>query len=174
MSLVTGPYFLKNEVGVVKISQSQEPPSFPRRIRNVLKALFTSDYSGPYHYVVLAKIGTLHNVQKLAEILKEQYTLVKTIVPRREQTAAISDLQGTSPELVFKADTLHAAITPTKATLYQKTVAPFTLHDVALREIILEWYPNQYTMFFFAKEPEFTIQTTPTDPPQEAVSQDQP
>ena len=73
---------------------------------------------------------------------------------------------------MFKADTLHAAITPTKATLYQKTSAPFTPRDVALREIILKWYPNQYTMFFFAKEPEFTIQTTPTTEPQENLRQD--
>lgn len=108
----------------------------------------------------------MHKVQKLAGILKQQYTPVKTIVPRREQTAALSDLQGTTPELVFKADTLYAAITPTKATLYQKATAPFTSRDVSLREIILEWYPNQYTMFFFAKEPEFTMQAAPTDQPQ--------
>ena len=115
--------------------------------------------------MVLAKIGTLHKVQELAESLKQQYKQVKTIVPQRKQTASLSDLQGTSPEVVFKADTLFAAITPTKATLYQKTAAPFTLRDVALRETILKWYPNKYTMFFFAKEPEFTIQTTSTTEP---------
>ena len=137
-----------------------------------MKGLFTSDYSGPYHYVVLAKIGTLHDVQKLADSLNQEYTLVKTIVPRREQTATLSDLQGTSPEIVFKADTLHAAITPTKATLYQKTATPFTPRDAALREIILKWYPNQYTMFFFAKEPEFTVQTTSTSETKETLYQD--
>jgi hypothetical protein len=124
--------------------------------------------------VVLAKIGTRHNVQKLAEILTQQYTLVKTIVPQRESPSAISDLQGTTPELIFKADTLHVAITPTKATLYQKDVAPFTIRDISLRETILEWYPNQYTMFFFAKEPEFTTQTTPITHSQEKDSLDQP
>jgi hypothetical protein len=139
-----------------------------------LKGLFTSDYSGPYHYVVLAKIGTLHDVQKLADILKKQYTQGKTIIPRREQTAALSDLQGTSPEIVFKADTLHAAITPSKATLYQKTVAPFTPRDAALREIILKWYPNQYTMFFFAREPEFTIQDQPAAYSHETQHENQP
>ena len=160
----------------VKISQSQKSPSISERILTSLKALFASEYSGPYHYVVHAKIGTLHNVQKLADILQQQYTLVNTIVPQREQTAVLSDLQGTTPELVFKADTLHAAITPTKATLYQKTVTPFTPRDVKLREIILEWYPNQYTMFFFAKEPQFTIQGAAPDQPQKTArtrSQDQ-
>ena len=135
--------------------------------------LFTSDYSGPYHYVVLAKIGTLHNVQELADSLKQQYIQVKTIITQHEQTAALSDLQGTSPEVVFKADSLFAAITHTKATLYQKTAAPFTPRDVALRETILKWYPNQYTMFFFAKEPEFTIQTTTNTEPPEPVHLDQ-
>lgn len=124
--------------------------------------------------MVLAKIGTLHNVQKLADVLTSQYTLVKTILPRREQTSALSDFQGTTPEVIFKADTLHVAITPTKATLYQKDVAPFTLRDISLRETILEWYPNQYTMFFFAKEPEFTTQTPPSTHPHEKERPDQP
>ena len=116
----------------------------------------------------------LHNIQELADILTQQYTLVKTIVPQREQTSAISDLPGTSPEVIFKADTLHVAITPTKATLYQKGTASFTLRDISLREIILEWYPNQYTMFFFAKEPEFTTQTPPSTHPHEKERPDQP
>ena len=159
---------------MVQISQRQERPSVTGRLRKILNTLFTSDYSGPYHYVVLAKIGTLYNVQELADSLKQQYEQVKTIVPRREQTTALSDIQGTSPEIVFKADTLFAAITPTKATLYQKTAVPFTPKDVELREIILKWYPNQYTMFFFAKEPEFTIQPTPTTTTQqESLRQDQ-
>ncbi len=151
--------------GEKKISQSQAHQPLQARVINALKALFKEDQTGPYHYVVLAKVGTLYNVETLAKVLTQQYTRVTTITPQREQTSAISDLQGTSPEVIFKADTLHVAITPTKATLYQKDVAPFTVRDIALRETILKWYPNQYTMFLFAKEPEFTTQSPLSNPP---------
>lgn len=68
-----------------------------------------------------------------------------------------SELWGFVPELLFKADTLYAAISPSKATLFQKKRAPFTAKDLELRKRILEGYPFTYTGIPFV-EPKFEIQ----------------
>ena len=68
-----------------------------------------------------------------------------------------AELWDAVPELLFKADTLCAAIAPNKATLFQKTRSPFTPKDLELRKRILEGYPFTYTGISFT-EPKFEIQ----------------
>jgi hypothetical protein len=94
-------------------------------------------------------------VQQLSHELQKDFTFVKTIVREIPSITAISELKGTVPELLFQADTLLATITPTKATLFQKTSAPFTHRDLALRQQILDWYPNTFTIFLAEHEPQY-------------------
>jgi hypothetical protein len=122
----------------------------------ILKTLFTAEKKGPYYHVVLAKWGKYHNVQQLRRELQKDFTFVKTLVREIPAVTVISELKGTVPELLFQADTLSATITPTKATLFQKTSAPFTPRDLALRQQILTWYPNTFTIFLTEREPQYT------------------
>lgn len=121
----------------------------------ILKTLFTAEKKGPYYHVVLAKWGKYHDVQKLCHELQKDFIFVKTLVREIPAVTVISELKGTVPELLFQADTLFATITPTKATLFQKTSAPFTPRDLALRQQILAWYPNTFTIFLAEHEPQY-------------------
>ena len=69
-----------------------------------------------------------------------------------------SELWGSVPEILLKADTLYAAISPTKATLFQKTRSPFTPKDLELRKSIFEWYTWHFAGIVFTKEPKFEVQ----------------
>ncbi len=126
-------------------------------LKKIYKGLFISEKKGPYYYVVLADWGKFHDVSKLSRELKKNFTFIKTLVREIQGTTVVSELRGTVPELLFQADTLLVTISPTKATLFQKTEKPFTSRDIALRKQILNWYPNKFTLFLNEQEPEFSI-----------------
>jgi hypothetical protein len=125
-----------------------------------LKSLITATEPEIYNYIRFSAPGRLYRVEELSQKLKENFKFVKTLIPVRKTIMSFirpSELWGFVPELLFKADTLYAAISPSRATLFQKTRSPFTPKDLELREIILEWYPFTYTGIPF-KEPKFKIQ----------------
>jgi len=125
-----------------------------------LKSLITATELEVYYYVRFSAPGRLYRVEELSQTLKENFKFVKTLIPVRKTLISFmrpSELWGFVPELLFKADTLYAAISPSKATLFQKTRAPFTAKDLELRKRILEWYPFTYTGIPFV-EPKFEIQ----------------
>jgi hypothetical protein len=131
--------------------------SIVQGLKRIYNGLFLSEKTGPYHYVVLADWGTFHDVSTLSRELTKYFTFIKTLVRDISGTTVVSELKGTVPELLFQADTLLVTISPTKATLFQQTEEPFTSRDVALRQQILQWYPNRFTLFLTEREPEFTI-----------------
>jgi hypothetical protein len=126
-------------------------------LKQFYRKFLTSERRGPYHHVVLAKLGTIHDVHKLRQELEKDFIFVKTLVRKIKGVSVISELRGTVPELLIQADTLYASISPTKATLFQKTSSPFTLRDRALRKQILRWYPNTFTIFLAEQEPQYSI-----------------
>ena len=126
-------------------------------LKQIYRKFLTSERGGPYHHVVLAKWGTFHDMHELSRKLQKEFTLVKALVRDIKGISALSELRGTVPELLFQADTLYATISPTKATLFQKTSMPFTPHDIALRKQILIWYPNTFTLFLAEHEPKHII-----------------
>ena len=113
-----------------------------------------------YYYVRYTVPSRLHNVENLSQQLKETFTFVKTLVPMRKTITSLlrpSELWGYVPEVLFKADTLYAAISPSKGTLFQKTRSPFTTKDVELRKRTFELYPFTYMGIGFC-EPQFEVQ----------------
>jgi hypothetical protein len=125
-----------------------------------LKSLITAPEPEVYYYVRYSTPGRLYRVDELSQTLKEDFRFVKTLIPVRKTLMSFirpAELWGFVPELLFKADTLYAAISPSKATLFQKTRSPFTPKDLELRKRILEWYPFTYTGIPFT-EPKFEIQ----------------
>ena len=126
-------------------------------LKQFYRKFLTSERTGPYHHVVLAKWGTIHDVHKLRQELEKDFIFVKTLVREIRGVTAISELRGTVPELLIQADTLYASISPTKATLFQKTSSSFTHRDSALRKQILRWYPNTLTIFLAEQEPHYSI-----------------
>jgi hypothetical protein len=125
-----------------------------------LKSLITPTEPEVYCYVRFSAPGRLYRVEKLSQTLKENFKFVKTLVPVRKTFMSFirpAELWGFVPELLFKADNLYAAISPSRATLFQKTRSPFTTRDLELRKIIFEWYPFKYTGIPFV-EPKFEIQ----------------
>jgi hypothetical protein len=125
-----------------------------------LKSLITVPEPEVYYYVRYSAPGRLYPVEKLSQKLKEDFRFIKTLIPVRKTLMSFirpTELWGFVPELLFKADTLYAAISPSKATLFQKTRSPFTPKDLELRKRIFEWYPFTYTGIPFP-EPKFEIQ----------------
>jgi hypothetical protein len=126
-------------------------------LKQFYRKFLTSERTGPYNHVVLAKWGTIHDVHKLRQELEKDFMFVKTLVREIKGVTVISELRGTVPELLIQADTLYASISPTKATLFQKTSSSFTHRDNALRNQILRWYPNTLTIFLAEQEPQYSI-----------------
>jgi hypothetical protein len=113
-----------------------------------------------YYYGRYSVPGRLHNVEKRSQQFKESFTFVKTLVPMRKTTTSSlrpSELWSSVPEVLFKADTLYAALSPSKGTLFQKTRSPFTKKDVDLRKRAFELYPFKY-MGIGVREPQFEDQ----------------
>jgi len=129
------------------------------RILGLLKAASSQPDMGLYNHVVLSQFGRLHDIEKLSEMLRERFVLVKTLLPDRTNIPSImSELRGAVPEILFKADTLFAAVAPGRAVLFQKERKPFTEKDLELRKTILELYPFRINLPFFAKESKFETQ----------------
>jgi hypothetical protein len=100
-----------------------------------------------YYYVRYTVPGRLHNVEKRSQQFKETVAFVKTLAPMRKTITSLlrpSELWGYVPEVLFKADTLYAALSPSKGTLFQKTRSPLTRKDLDLRKRIFEVYPFKY------------------------------
>jgi hypothetical protein len=134
-----------------------------------LKSLITAPEPEVYYYVRFSAPGRLYRVDELSQTLKEDFRFVKILLPKRMTSMSFirpAELWGSVPELLFKADTLYAAISPSKATLFQKTRSPFTPKDLELRKRIFEWYPFTYTGIPFS-EPKFEIQEI--DKPQNRI-----
>jgi hypothetical protein len=94
----------------------------------------------------------------LALKLQEQFTRVKTLVRVIEgEVKRLSEIKSVVPEILFKADTLYATISPTRAVLFQKSRSPFTLKDLELRKTILDLYNSRFTIPVFDPEPKFEI-----------------
>ena len=126
-------------------------------LKQIYRTFLTSERTGPYYHAVLAKWGRFHDVHQLSRELQKDFTFVKTLVREIKSISAISELRGTVPELLFQADTLYATISPTRATLFQKTSTSFTSRDRAFRKQIPTWYPNTFTIFLAEQEPEYSI-----------------
>jgi hypothetical protein len=63
-------------------------------------------------------------------------------------------------KLTVEADTLAANLAPMRAVLYQRSPAPFTSHDLRLREVLFGFYPRErptFLPFYLEKEPEFDV-----------------
>jgi hypothetical protein len=103
----------------------------------------------PYYHIVWS-LTRSHNVEKLAEELTKEFIFVRTLA-YAERDAVFHVLL---PEILVKADTLYAAVSPQRAILFQKERTAFTRRDAALRKKILALYPNR-RLPLFAKEPAF-------------------
>ena len=136
---------------------------------SLLKSVLSEPEPENYQYITYSKFGRLYDVEAISQGLREKFTFVKILVPKRITSSSFirpSELWDCVPELLFKADTLYAAISPSRATLFQKTRSPFTPKDLELRKRIFEWYPFTYTGIPFT-EPKFEIQEI--DKPQNKI-----
>ena len=110
--------------------------------------------SQPY-YFVRTRRWKRHNLREVAHALCN-FNYVRQI-GILDQVDLSDPQHDYSPELEFKADTLHALISARRAVLFQKTLQPFTQKDLQLREIIFNLYPD-YRLPLFIREPSFEIQ----------------
>jgi hypothetical protein len=104
------------------------------------------------YYHVVWSLKRSYDVRNLTKELQEKFTLVKTLVSERNTV-----FRELLPEILFKADTLYAAVSPQRAILFQKEGRPFTGKDLELRKTILTLYPNR-RLPSFSKEPPFDVQ----------------
>jgi hypothetical protein len=134
---------------------------------SLLKSVFSEPELENYEYITYSKFGRLYNVETISQKLREKFTFVKILVPKRKTSMSFirpSELWGFVPEILFKADTLYAAISPSKATMFQKKRNPFTPKDLDLRKRILELYTWRFAGIVFTKEPKFEVQDVEKTP----------
>jgi hypothetical protein len=137
------------------------------KVWSLLKSALSENEPENYQHIMYSKFGRLYDVENLSQKLKENFMFVKILVPKRKSSMSFmrpAELWSCVPEILFKADTLYAAISPSKATLFQKTRSPFTTKDSELRKRILEWYPWHYAGILFRKEPKFEVQDVEEPP----------
>ena len=128
---------------------------------SLLRSAFSGTEPENYEYILYSRIGVLYDVENLSQILQKNFRFVKILVPKRLNFTNFmrpSELWDCVPEILLKADTLYAAISPGKATLFQKARSPFTPKDLELRKRIFELYTWRYAGVVFAKEPKFEVQ----------------
>jgi len=104
------------------------------------------------YYHVVWSLKKSYDVRDLTKELQKKFTLVKTLVSERNMV-----FRELLPEILFKANTLYAAVSPQRAILFQKKNRPFTGKDLEMRKTILTLYPNS-RLPFFSKEPPFNTQ----------------
>lgn len=121
----------------------------------------------PYEYARFS--WEKHDVEELANKLKERFTLVKPPVGKKEKKEDSHDLitdhfNLPSEEIEVKADTLFVLLSALRANLFQKEKAPFTEKDMELRETVLALYPHTsrtpIPIEFGVKEPKFEKQSS--------------
>lgn len=127
-------------------------------IGTFFKTAVQPDELRTYYYISYNSVGRLYDAEMLALKLEEQFTRVKTLVRVIEsEVKRLSEINSVVPEILFKADTLYATVSPTRAVLFQKSRAPFTLKDLELRKTILDLYNSRFTIPVFESEPKFEI-----------------
>ena len=134
---------------------------------SLLKSVLSEPEPENYQYITYSKFGRLYDVEVISQGLREKFTFVKILVPKRITSSSFirpAELWDSVPELLFKADTLYAAISTSRATLFQKKPSPFTPKDLELRKRIFEWYPWHFAGIVFAKEPKFEVQAVDETP----------
>jgi hypothetical protein len=129
-----------------------------RWIGTIFKTAIKQDELQAYYCLSWNSVGRLYDTEMLALKLQEHFTRVKTLVRVIESEGTlISEIKSVVPEILFKADTLYATISPTRAVLFQKSRAPFTLKDLKLRKTIFDLYNSRFTIPIFDPEPRFEI-----------------
>lgn len=129
-----------------------------RWIGSIFKTAIQQDELHAYYYISSNRIGRLYDTEMLALKLQEHFTRVKTLVRViKDDIQRISEINSVVPEILFKADTLYATISPTRAVLFQKSRAPFTMKDLELRKTIFDLYNSRFTLPLFDPEPKFEI-----------------
>ena len=114
--------------------------------------------SGPYYFVRYAWARHA-DVEGLAKDLKESFEVVP--LHRGDPGPIAVTGQDTLEKFHIRADTLHAYLSPTRATLFQKERAPFTKRDLKLREKIFAIYLHSRETplpWGFAQEPRFEVE----------------
>lgn len=128
-------------------------------IETLFKTAVQQDELQSYYYISYNSVGRLYDAEMLALKLQEQFTRVKTLVRVIEsEVKRLSEIKSVVPEILFKADNLYATISPSRAVLFQKSRAPFTLKDLELRKTIFSLYNSRFTIPIFDPEPKFEIQ----------------
>ncbi len=134
-----------------------------QRLWTILKDAFREPEPDKYECIFYSKFGHLYKVEQISERLRGHFTFVKVLVPVRKTFISMirpSELWSCVPEVLFKADTLYAAISPSRAILYQKTRSPFTEKDLALRQIISELYSFKIKMPLLSREPTYETEAS--------------
>lgn len=127
-------------------------------IETLFKTAIQQDELQAYYYISYNHVGRLYNTEMLALKLQDQFTRIKTLVRLiKNDVPRLSEINSVVPEILFKADTLYATISPSRAVLFQKYRAPFTLNDLELRKTIFDLYPSRFTLPIFDPEPKFEI-----------------
>ena len=137
------------------------------KVWSLLKSVLSGPEPEIYQHITYSKFGRLYNVETISQELRGKFTFIKILVPKRITSSSFirpTELWDAVPEFLFKADTLYAAISPSKATLFQKTRSPFTPKDLELRKKILEWYTWSFAGIVFTKEPKFEVQAVDESP----------
>jgi len=113
----------------------------------------------PYHYVRFRWWRGLDLREVAGELGEESFQVELLDMPSGEGDIALG--RGDREGLRVKADTLYARLSPYRATLYQRSPAPFTQRDLELRRRILELYPRDRPTIFpwsFSVEPPFQVE----------------
>ncbi len=90
----------------------------------------------PYHHVRFRWDKPI-DLEKTATLLKASF---KVKMLNRQRTGVETAFKEDWNVLNIKSDTLNAFLEPYRAVLFQSEAAPFTRHDLFLRETLLDLY----------------------------------
>ena len=111
----------------------------------------------PYHYVRFRWWSRV-DLEKASKDLEKFFSVERISLPSDKNE--FSMYKDEREELKVTADTLTAFLSAFHVVLSQKTAAPFTSKDVALRKQILEMYPQSRPTPFpwsFSWEPKYEL-----------------
>ena len=115
----------------------------------------------PYHYVRFIWWRT-HSIEKLVGSLKENFPMSFHPYEHEEEFKYdLSPHKGLRWEILAKADTLAAFLSPIRAVLFQRVSTTFTKKDMELGRIVLSLYPHSRPSpfpWFFSEEPSFRVE----------------
>jgi len=116
--------------------------------------------SKPYHYVRF-QWGDEVDLGEVAQDFLKDFTVKFIVLPTFDTDLTLRT--DKRYKLQVNADTLVAFLAGTRATLSQKTPAPFTRKDIQLRRKILDLYPRSRPSLihlYSSKEPKFDVETS--------------